>query len=217
MMELQSSQSLGRLEEAGGYTRPSETPLYSLDEPISQTILRDVQSVWSKMLYVLKPQSAQDAGAGLKDWELWGPLVLSIFLSLLLFFSANGGLGASYSSIEVQKQRRFAFALVYVFVIVGSSVVTLNAQLLGSRLSFFQCICVLGYCLFPLVVAALANLFFLRAPRWFRLLTVLPALVWATRVASSFMKNLIESKRKLLAVYPVTLFYIAISAIICAV
>lgn len=212
MGEMQPTHSLGH--RGGGYSPPSDSAI-SLDEPVSQTILRDVHSVWNKMLYVLKPQSAHDAGAGLKDWELWGPLFLCIALSLLLYFSTNGGI--SGSSIELQKQRRFAFALVYMFVIAGSSVVTLNAQLLGSRLSFFQCVCVLGYCLFPLTVAAAINLFFLRAPRGFRLLTVIPALIWATRVASSFMQSLIDSKRKLLAVYPVVLFYVAISAIICAV
>lgn len=212
MGEMQHSHPLGH--RGGGYSPPSDSPI-SLDEPISQTILRDVRSVWKKMVYVLKPQSAYDAGAGLKDWELWGPLFLCIALSLILFFSTNGGISAT--TIEVQKERRFAFALVYIFVIAGSSIVTLNAQLLGSRLSFFQCVCVLGYCLFPLTVAAALNLFFLSAPRGFRLLTVLPALVWATRVASSFMQSLIDHKRKLLAVYPVVLFYVALSAIICAV
>ena len=34
---------------------------------------------------------------------------------------------------------------------------TLNAQLLGGRLSFFQSLCVLGYCLLPTAAAALVT------------------------------------------------------------
>ncbi|OEH78012.1 protein YIPF6 homolog [Cyclospora cayetanensis] len=212
MGEMQPTHSLDHRGET--YVPASDSSI-SLDEPVIQTIMRDLRSVWEKMLYVLKPKSIHDAGAGLRDWELWGPLVLCVALSLLLYFSTNGGIGGS--SIEIQKQRRFAFALVYMFVIAGSSIVTLNAQLLGSRLSFFQSVCVLGYCLFPLTVAAAINLSFLHAPRGYRLVTVIPALAWATRVASAFMRTLIDEKKKLLVIYPVALFYVSISAIICAV
>jgi len=36
----------------------------------------------------------------------------------------------------------------------GAFVVTLNTKLLGGKISFFQCVCVLGYCFFPIVLAA---------------------------------------------------------------
>lgn len=78
------------------------------------------------------------------------------------------------------------FTGVVVIVSVGSLVVTLNAKLLGGRVwvpqttpyllyptkltgrvvhvflrsSFFQSLCVLGYCIFPLVIAALVSTFF---------------------------------------------------------
>ncbi len=32
--------------------------------------------------------------------------------------------------------------------------VTINTKLLGGHISFFQCVCVLGYCIFPVVLAA---------------------------------------------------------------
>ncbi|KAL8430463.1 hypothetical protein ACSSS7_005907 [Eimeria intestinalis] len=172
MGELQPSHSLG----PPAYAPPPTDSDISLDEPVRQTILRDLRKVAKKMLYVLKPRSAQEGGAALRDWDLWGPLFLCIALSIILYFSANGGI--SSDSLEVYGQRRFAFALVYLLVMGGASVVTLNAQLLGSRLSFFQSVCVLGYCLFPLTVAAAFNLFFLKSPRGFRLFTILPALFW---------------------------------------
>ena len=37
--------------------------------------------------------------------------------------------------------------------------VTLNAQLLGGKISFFQSVCVLGYCIFPLNVASVLCFF----------------------------------------------------------
>ena len=39
----------------------------------------------------------------------------------------------------------------------GAAVVTLNGKLLGGKLSFFQSVCVLGYCIFPLVIASLLS------------------------------------------------------------
>lgn len=47
--------------------------------------------------------------------------------------------------------------MVISLVCVGSVVVTINAKLLGGRVSFFQSLCVLGYCLFPLLVASVVS------------------------------------------------------------
>merc|ERR1712095_89116 len=45
------------------------------------------------------------------------------------------------------------FAEVFVIVWVGAMIVTLNTKLLGGSISFFQFVCVLGYCLLPLVLS----------------------------------------------------------------
>ena len=44
-------------------------------------------------------------------------------------------------------------------VSLGSAIVTLNAKLLGGNISFLQTTCCLGYCIFPLVIAALVSTF----------------------------------------------------------
>merc|ERR550532_2496667 len=90
----------------------------------------------------MKP-SENEATHRLKDWDLWGPLMLCLALGMILAAEAPTSDQASY-----------AFADVFVIVWVGSAVVTLNALLLQGKVSFFQTVCVLGYCLFPLVVAA---------------------------------------------------------------
>ena len=41
----------------------------------------------------------------------------------------------------------------FVVVWLGALVVTLNTKLLGGHISFFQSVCVLGYCLLPLSIA----------------------------------------------------------------
>ena len=45
--------------------------------------------------------------------------------------------------------------LVFALVSVGAISLTVNAVLLGGTIGFFQSLCLLGYCLFPLDVAAI--------------------------------------------------------------
>ena len=52
------------------------------------------------------------------------------------------------------------FGIVFSIVAIEGAVVTINTQLLGVTLSFFQSICLIGYCLFPLTIAALLNMIF---------------------------------------------------------
>lgn len=112
---------------------------------------------------------------------------------------------------------------------MGAFVVTLNAQLLGGKVygfyytylyrSFFQSVCVLGYCVAPinigaLIVAILHNLL----PFIVKLVLVLGCFGWSTFcnyyvsifiIASiGFMSSLVSEQKKVLAVYPVFLFYL---------
>ena len=144
--------------------------LQTLDEPVSTTILRDLRRVALKLRYVLMPAVSQaDTIKELRNWDLWGPLLLCLVLSILLSLSAPVG------------QSTLVFASVFVIVWAGAGVVTLNAQLLGGNISFFQSVCVLGYCIFPLVLAAF--LCFLWSNSTWRTLLVCAALVWSTRGA----------------------------------
>ncbi|CAM9711461.1 unnamed protein product [Chrysoparadoxa australica] len=164
--------------------------------------MRDVHQVLEKLKIVLLPHGDQDGVlAKLKDWDLWGPLLVCLVLSVLLSLEAPPDQGA------------LVFAAVFVVVWAGAAVVTLNAQLLGGTISFFQSVCVLGYCVFPLVIAALLcdivgyfkNILILR------FLIVLLGFVWATRASVVFIKQIIEPERKVLALYPVFFFYTFLS------
>jgi hypothetical protein len=65
----------------------------------------------------------------------------------------------------------------------GSFVVTVNTKLLGGHISFFQCVCVLGYCVFPIVLAAAVIYLLKILTLSFLLLKILicgAAVIWAS-------------------------------------
>ncbi|KAL7417201.1 Yip1 domain-containing protein [Mrakia frigida] len=170
----------------------------TLDEPVSETILRDLKSIYAKLLQVLYPPRAGSSGSGgselLKEWDLWGPLVICLALAIVLSLDAPAD-----QSIQ-------AFSMVISLVALGSVVVTVNAQLLGGKVSFFQSLCVLGYCVAPLLLASIIS-YFLHSI-WIRLPVSLGSVAWAVWASVNFMSGTrLPSSRQSLAVYPLFLFY----------
>lgn len=51
------------------------------------------------------------------------------------------------------------FVAAFILPWIGAVLVTLNSVLLGGTMSFFQSVCLLGYCIFPLTIAAIATRF----------------------------------------------------------
>lgn len=72
-----------KTQSAGGGGGSNASRLQSmdtLDEPISETLLRDFRGITSKMRHILLPTSSASAYKSvLKDWDLWGVLVGSFF------------------------------------------------------------------------------------------------------------------------------------------
>jgi hypothetical protein len=171
----------------------------TLSEPVWTTVVRDLSAVGHKLTYVILPRSSH-ALETLRQWDLWGPLLLCLFLATALSASAPAG------------QASLVFAAIFVIIWVGAAVVTLNAQLLGAGLSFFQTVCILGYCIFPLAVAALvtalAGSFAIKASM------ALVGFAWATAAALGFLWGAVPQTRRALCVYPVVLFYLSIAWII---
>eukprot|EP00930_Biecheleria_cincta_P064403 TRINITY_DN49992_c0_g1_i1.p1 TRINITY_DN49992_c0_g1~~TRINITY_DN49992_c0_g1_i1.p1 ORF type:complete len:233 (-),score=41.22 TRINITY_DN49992_c0_g1_i1:32-730(-) len=170
----------------------------TLDEPVSETIMRDVRAVSQKLVYVMMPLSSSDRGQRLKDWDLWGPLVLCLALGFII----------SHQAADAE-QANYAFADVFVIVWVGSAVVTLNALLLQGKVSFFQTVCVLGYCIFPLVIAAFCAM--LLQVDWLKVILVGAGLAWSARASVGFISELVPEDKRLMGLYPVWLFYAAIA------
>jgi hypothetical protein len=136
----------------------------------------------------------------LRDWDLWGPLLICLGLGVLLSLKAPVG------------QASLVFATVFVAVWLGSAVVTINTQLLGGTISFFQSVCVLGYSVFPMAMAAVVvDLFKMLPLGAFSVLVeiavLLVAFLWSTRASSVFIGQYIVASRRVLAVFPVLFFY----------
>eukprot|EP00906_Rhabdomonas_costata_P003003 RCo004643 len=179
----------------------------TLDEPISATVLRDLRAIGRKIQLVLGYQS--ENYSALRNWDLWGPLVLCLFLAILLGLSK-----------QAKDEKGQTFAGVFSGISLGSGVVTLNAQFLGARLSFFQIVCVLGYCLFPLCVAAVLCLVLPSSTTvtWSVLRWILCSLAcsWAVFASLRFLSGAVKDQRRALVVYPITLFYFFVSWMLVA-
>lgn len=70
------------------------------------------------VLWPTKSFSENDAVT--KDWDLWGPLVFCLVLSLLMSFGATEG------------QSQVVFTGIFTMVWLGEAVCTLNLKLLGG-------------------------------------------------------------------------------------
>lgn len=92
---------------------------------------------------------------------------------------------------------------------VGSGVVTMNSLLLKGKISFFQSVCVLGYCVFPLVISAILCAVF--PYRLAKFLFVGAGFLWSTTASVGFMSDVVAEDRRALGLYPVWLFYITIA------
>ncbi len=130
----------------------------------------------------------------LREWDLWGPLVYTLLLSVAL----------SLGSSSAQSM----FALVFAIVGFGSCILTLNCALLGGKIIFFQSLSLLGYCLSPLVLAVFL------AAAWpnaiYRSVCVTLGIVWAAVSSVPFVTSAVSPSRRFLAIYPLILLYVCV-------
>ncbi|KAG9231727.1 hypothetical protein BJ875DRAFT_106879 [Amylocarpus encephaloides] len=141
-----------------------------------------------------------DMSEGLRDWDLWGPLVFCLLLSLLLSFNAAGD------------QKSLVFSGVFAMVWVGEAVVTMQIKLLGGNISFAQSVCIIGYTLFPLVIAALLSAFNL--PMIARIPVYLVLIAWSLAAGVSILGGSGVVKNRVgIAVYPLFVFYVGLGCL----
>lgn len=170
----------------------------TLDEPVWTTIQRDLKSIGQKLVVVVCPFLTNDQA--LRDWDLWGPLLLCLVLALVL------------STATGNSQGSLVFSAVFVLVWLGAAVVTLNAKLLGSSIAFFQTVCVMGYCLAPICIGAfwclLSPLFWLNFP------VAVIVWCWACWAVVRFYRGTVSEEKEMLVLFPVALFYALLSWIV---
>ncbi|VDM17149.1 unnamed protein product [Hydatigera taeniaeformis] len=172
----------------------------TIDESIKETIVRDVRSVCRKVTHVIFPRRGHEL---LNDWDLWGPFFIFIVLALVLQLSHG------------QKEDAGApqFAQVFTVFWFGVIAVSLNTKLLGGNLSICQTVCVLGYCILPLVTCLVINVvikLLTSAGTWIlliRLAIVFTGLSYSLFSAATFLAPSSKPTRVALVVYPLCLFY----------
>lgn len=180
------------------YVTSSYEAMSTLDEPVLTTLKRDLRAIGEKLIIVVYPPSGKQEV--LREWDLWGPLLLCLVLALMLSIAS----GSSQGSL--------VFSAVFILVWLGAAVVTLNAKLLGSTVAFFQTVCVMGYCLAPLCIGAFVCLL---SPLFFvNFIVVVLVWSWACWAVVRFYRGTVESDKEALVLFPVALFYAFLSWIV---
>ncbi|XP_071540652.1 protein YIPF6 [Panulirus ornatus] len=196
----------GEMSVPGTVGKTQAEEYNTLDEPVRETIMRDLRAVGTKFFHVLYPKEKK---ALLKEWDLWGPLILCTFIAMMVQGSEDAN----------EPDGGPEFAQVFVIVWLGAAVVTMNTKLLGGTISFFQSVCVLGYCLMPSCISLILCRLILFADQnkilfALRFIVTCIGFTWATFAAMVFLGDSQPSTRKALAVYPIFLFYFVISWLI---
>ncbi|KAG7809179.1 hypothetical protein KL921_003176 [Ogataea angusta] len=105
------------------------------------------------------------------DWDLWGPLVFVLSFSLIITYLQSKSLSSGGAeSSETSQIFSASFSLIWVVLAVLSiniqlvspvSQMTDNGRLTSGiiGLSFFQCMSILSYTLFPIVLGGLSSVF----------------------------------------------------------
>ena len=70
----------------------------------------------------------------MRNWDLWGPLLLCLVLAIVLSRSAASKVTYDATGHAKDSQSAVVFASVFVIVWVGAAVISFNSRLLGARL-----------------------------------------------------------------------------------
>ena len=151
---------------------PTNQEIYihnSLNESIMTSLMRDLNRVYAKLKIVALPVASEAKNKELKQWDLWGPFIICLLLGTILCFTTK-------------KNSGLVFSMIFIIMWVGAIIITMNSSLLGGKLTLMQCICLLGYCTFPSVVASFINRVALKSiPSLIKLIIVFISFVWSTK------------------------------------
>ena len=151
---------------------PTNKEIYihnSLNESIMTSLMRDLNRVYAKLKIVALPVASEAKNKELKQWDLWGPFIICLLLGTILCFTTK-------------KNSGLVFSMIFIIMWVGAIIITMNSSLLGGKLTLMQCICLLGYCTFPCVVASFINRVALKSiPSLIKLIIVFISFVWSTK------------------------------------
>jgi hypothetical protein len=170
----------------------------TLDEPISTTLKRDLYTIINKVKFVIVPKMSERKIEELYNWDLWGPLLFCFLFSMALSTGNNN----SETSI---------FVLVFIIFWIGGFVITFNERFLGAQVGICQVLSLLGYGMFPIIVAGIIIGFVGITNIFVKLILVLIGLIWSILASLGFFSRMVEPDKKLLAIFPVFIFLFSLS------
>ena len=174
----------------------------TLNESVYSTINRDFKMIYTKLKYVINPFiSREEKYKQIRQWDLWCPLFLNILLSLTL-------------SLNTEDKSQI-ITLIFIIFWFGGVAIFLNNYFLGVKTSLFQILCLLGYCQFPLNIAAII-LTIINFDYIIRLIIVAIFFCWSTYSSSDYLKAITKQDKRYLVLYPCILFYLFLSWFIFA-
>ena len=172
----------------------------TLNESLMTTINRDLSLIYTKIKYVVNPFMSDSQkkykNYHIRQWDLWGPLLLNLLLALTLSFDT--------------KEKSQMVTLIFVIFWMGGVILYLNAYFLGVKTSIFQMFCLLGYCLFPLNLSAII-VTLINFNDVVRLILVCITLIWSIHSSSDYLTVITKKDQRYLVLYPCILFYLYIS------
>ena len=174
----------------------------TLNESVYSTINRDFKMIYTKLKYVINPFiSREEKYKQIRQWDLWCPLFLNILLSSTL-------------SLNTEDKSQI-ITLIFIIFWFGGVAIFLNNYFLGVKTSLFQILCLLGYCQFPLNIAAII-LTIINFNYIVRLIIVAIFFCWSTYSSSDYLKAITKQDKRYLVLYPCILFYLFLSWFIFA-
>ena len=194
---IQIPQSIKSENQKKKYEASYSAPKNTLNESILTTINRDLYLIYTKIKYVVNPFISTDKKRNhIRQWDLWGPLLLNLILAFTLSFNT--------------KEKSQLTTLIFIIFWLGGVILYLNANFLGVKASIFQMFCLLGYCLFPLNISAIIITIF-NLNDILRLIFVMISLIWSIYSSSDYLKAISNQEQRYLVLYPCILFYLYIS------
>lgn len=151
--------------------------------------LSQVQFISNDIEDSIDPNGADDYSnetlKKVRDWDLWGPLVINLGFSVIITYLQGSSIDSNDSS--------GTFSAAFTLIWASLSVLSLNIQLLSPvqqkldngngmsngiiGLSFFQCISLLSYSMFPITLGGIISIFI--KFKWIRLIINLIFLSWS--------------------------------------
>ena len=173
-----------------------ESKRMTLDEPVLDSLKRDLFRIYNKLKHVITPRLTSRKIEELYNWDLWGPLIFCFLLCI---------------SLSNDNNESSTFVVIFSIFWIGGLIVTFNGQFLGANIGICQMICLLGYCAFPITVGGMIIGFLEITKGWIKCIIVFVSFLWSCLASVGFVSALVPREKELITTIPVILFFISLS------